>query len=256
MRLAQNGDVEVYYDGRGRRVIVDPYTGEILAVQPARPMREYEPPRRERYYDDDPEDMARLRRDQQRDLQLREPPPEPAYPDDGYGYGEDAFPPAPQLPDEPMTAERQPVERAPLAPEGLAPDQPSDVIVQPDRPASIEQPAGPGARKEVAELQVLLDRKGASPGVIDGHFGSNVDKGLAAYQSITGQVLQLDRYGRYYRSAGRERRRCVRQLYHHSRGCGRAVRGGRSGRLQREGQARPDELHLGLRDAGRALPHG
>ena len=84
---AQNGDVEVYYDGRGRRVIVDPYTGEILAVQPARPMREYEPPRRERYYDDDPEDMARLRRDQQRDLQLREPPPEPAYPDDGYGYG-------------------------------------------------------------------------------------------------------------------------------------------------------------------------
>ena len=190
VRLAQNGDVEVYYDGRGRRVIVDPYTGEILAVQPARPMREYEPPRRERYYDDDPEDMARLRRDQQRDLQLREPPPEPAYPDDGYGYGEDAFPPAPQLPDEPMTAERQPVERAPLAPEGLAPDQPSDVIVQPDRPASIEQPAGPGARKEVAELQVLLDRKGASPGVIDGHFGSNVDKGLAAYQSITGQVLR------------------------------------------------------------------
>ena len=255
VRLAQNGDVEVYYDGRGRRVIVDPYTGEILAVQPARPMREYEPPRRERYYDDDPEDMARLRRDQQRDLQLREPAPEPAYPDDGYGYGEDAFPPAPQLPDEPMTAERQPVERAPLAPEGLAPDQPSDVIVQPDRPASIEQPAGPGARKEVAELQVLLDRKGASPGVIDGHFGSNVDKGLAAYQSITGQVLRSTDTVGITEALAESGGDAFRQLYHHSRGCGRAVRGGCSGDYKREGQARPDG-YTSVSEIGRALPHG
>ena len=44
-------------------------------------------------------------------------------------------------------------------------------------------------REEVAGLQVLLDRKGASPGVIDGHFGSNVDKALAAYRDITGQNL-------------------------------------------------------------------
>ena len=36
---------------------------------------------------------------------------------------------------------------------------------------------------------MLLDRKGASPGVIDGHFGSNVDKALAAYRDITGQNL-------------------------------------------------------------------
>ena len=39
-------------------------------------------------------------------------------------------------------------------------------------------------------LQVLLDRSGASPGVIDGHFGSNVDKALAAYREITGSNLQ------------------------------------------------------------------
>ena len=44
-------------------------------------------------------------------------------------------------------------------------------------------------RAEVAALQVLLDRKGASPGVIDGHFGSNVDKALAAYRDITGVNL-------------------------------------------------------------------
>ena len=142
VRLAQNGDVEVYYDGRGRRVIVDPYTGEILAVQPARPMREYEPPRRERYYDDDPEDMARLRRDQQRELQLREPPPEPAYPDDGYGYGEDAFPPATQLPDEPMTA------RADIENDRTDADEIEDDGPQPGN--SIHEPVSRGRKTKAA----------------------------------------------------------------------------------------------------------
>jgi lipoprotein-anchoring transpeptidase ErfK/SrfK len=50
-------------------------------------------------------------------------------------------------------------------------------------------PAG-GVREEVAALQVLLDRVGASPGVIDGRFGSNVDKGIQAYNAITGQNLK------------------------------------------------------------------
>ena len=44
--------------------------------------------------------------------------------------------------------------------------------------------------QDVADLQVLLDRKGASPGVIDGRLGSNVDKALAAYREITGQHLE------------------------------------------------------------------
>ena len=43
LQLAQAGDVEVYYDGRGRRVLVDAYTGEIIAIEPRgerrRPMR-------------------------------------------------------------------------------------------------------------------------------------------------------------------------------------------------------------------------
>ena len=35
--LAQSGDVEIYYDEFGRRVIVDAYTGEIISVE--RPRR-------------------------------------------------------------------------------------------------------------------------------------------------------------------------------------------------------------------------
>ena len=36
-RLAQSGEVEIYYDERGRRIIVDAYTGEVLAIE--RPRR-------------------------------------------------------------------------------------------------------------------------------------------------------------------------------------------------------------------------
>ena len=120
LQVAQNGDYEVFYDGRGNRVIVDSYTGKVIAVQPPqtrfdrRALRLSErdrrfdepPPGSDRYYLDDPEDMARLRR-----RQLRE---ERRYPDDGFGvddgYGNDvggfgnetlnqpndSFPPAPR----------------------------------------------------------------------------------------------------------------------------------------------------------------
>src|SRR5690606_14046642 len=47
-----------------------------------------------------------------------------------------------------------------------------------------------GSRQDIAALQVLLDRFGASPGVIDGRFGSNVDKALEAYRGITGTRLK------------------------------------------------------------------
>ena len=108
---------------------------------------------------------------------------------------------------------RQPVQRAPLSPpkpapevaepaleaeeptlEASIPGEQQDVIVEPSgpvtAPATIEPPVTSKARIEVAEIQILLDRKGISPGVIDGHFGGNVDKGLAAYRQLTGQVLR------------------------------------------------------------------
>ena len=90
----------------------------------------------------------------------------------------DAFPDEPQ----PRIVTREPIERQPLdGGTGLGPA----MIRGTDGPAVTCLRAG----ARVAGLQVLLDRKGASPGVIDGHFGSNVDKALAAYRDITGPNL-------------------------------------------------------------------
>jgi lipoprotein-anchoring transpeptidase ErfK/SrfK len=55
---------------------------------------------------------------------------------------------------------------------------------------STELPTVAGAREDVAALQILLDRGGSSPGVIDGRFGSNVDRAIAAYRRITGKNLK------------------------------------------------------------------
>ncbi len=44
----------------------------------------------------------------------------------------------------------------------------------------------------VAAIQVVLDRAGASPGVIDGVMGSNVRKALDAHAQMTGAALDID----------------------------------------------------------------
>ena len=134
--LAQSGDVEIYYDEFGRRVIVDAYTGEILSVERPRRLRERREElrrqrqdlRQERYYLDDPEDVARLRREKLRDQGiLTAPPPIDDY-QDSYGRPlprglDNSFPEAPgrAYPEEPEIIAREPIEREPLA----DPDQPS-----------------------------------------------------------------------------------------------------------------------------------
>jgi lipoprotein-anchoring transpeptidase ErfK/SrfK len=222
--VAQAGDYEVFYDGRGNRVIIDAYTGKVIAVQPPqtrfnrRALRLRElgrgfdepPPGSERYYLDDPEDMARLRRRQLEERRFREPEfgaYEDDYGDRAYGTEEDLYPPAPDVgrgfDEAPATrqpspvAKRKEIQRKPLKEASVQPEKPAEKATEPDaarsriEPGAVVDPSlSLGAREEVAALQVLLDRVGASPGVIDGRFGSNVDKALAAYAQITGTRLK------------------------------------------------------------------
>ncbi|MEQ1952270.1 L,D-transpeptidase [Mesorhizobium sp. CN2-181] len=212
IQLAQYRDAEVYFDGNGNRVIVDSVTGEVIAVQPREfnarreqfRERRRELRRQDRYYLDDPEDMARLRRDEGwREVPADDGYSEPDYvqPDDNYGYREpapDEFPAAPLPPGvdgAPVIARQEPIERAPLSEEQITSTEPDITGTVEPRPDTTVNPATPPAltftaREDVAAIQVLMDRAGASPGVIDGKFGSNVDKALAAYRELTGSNLK------------------------------------------------------------------
>lgn len=217
--VAQDGNLDIYYDARGNRVIVDADTGKVVAIQPPQSRLDRRALRREmrlrelgrgpadddRYYLDDPEDMARFRRKQLEEEGRVIPPPA----DDGDNSVE-AYPPAPQddgsydnnypdapQPAKPHTIKRQPLDEASIDP--LQPAAPEDQDAPADQAAlppnaggntAVDPSLSLGARQDVAALQVLLDRGGASPGVIDGRFGSNVDKALAAYNEITGSNLK------------------------------------------------------------------
>ncbi|RWP70093.1 L,D-transpeptidase family protein [Mesorhizobium sp.] len=209
--VAQNGDFDVYYDARGNRVIVDAETGKVLAIQPPQTrfdrralrqerLRNLGPVEDDRYYLDDPEDTARLRRRQLEEEGLIVVPPVDEY--DPYSDNSmEAFPEAPRddgsygnnYPEAPQPAKPRTVKRQPLDEASLEPTAPGDQAALPPKiggKTAVDPSLSLGARQEVAALQVLLDRAGASPGVVDGRFGSNVDKALAAYNEITGSNLR------------------------------------------------------------------
>ena len=87
---------------------------------------------------------------------------------------------------QPRVVTGEPIERQPLDDPGRQPIEASPAPTDGSNEPAVALPPD----TEVADLQVLLDRKGASPGVIDGRLGSNVDKALAAYREITGQHLE------------------------------------------------------------------
>jgi lipoprotein-anchoring transpeptidase ErfK/SrfK len=193
LQLAQSGDVQIFYDEYGRRVILDTFTGEVIAVEPAaRNQAPWE------------EDRRILRRERQRtvdpyerDLYIRESGRDPYasrrggvdefYPDDGEPY------PLTREEEEPTYAGRA-IERRPLD-NGFSAQPPATTgSTTPNTPAEIRPSAPPISKKaseDITKLQVLLDRGGASPGVIDGHDGSNVRKALLAYEELTGETLPI-----------------------------------------------------------------
>lgn len=210
--VAQDGDYEVYFDGKGNRVIVDSYTGKVVAIQPPqtrfdRRALRLEQRRRDirqddEYYLDDPDDVARFRRNQLDNRDVYSPPVDEYDPyDDGSvatiprdgGYRQ-AYPEE-REPQAPSDVQRKKTP-APLDQASIEPSQP-EVLVEPAQPDSASVPRtrvdpslSLGSHEDIAALQVLMDRAGASPGVIDGRFGSNVDKALAAYREITGTQLR------------------------------------------------------------------
>ncbi|MEX0954387.1 MAG: L,D-transpeptidase [Rhizobiaceae bacterium] len=209
-------EVESYIDQYGREVLWDPRTGRIIGIVPpgerryVTPSERWEARRRELGRDDGRSGERtplgeRLRRELETHLGLREAPdnefegralePEYARPRDG-------FPEAPRLPG---VAPRDQVERRPLG----EPDAPADVLengdeefaaIPGDEPEIITRPdmepgvdpslTGKGASDEIAKIQILLDRAGLSPGVIDGHMGDNVNKAISAYRDKTGRALR------------------------------------------------------------------
>jgi len=87
-------------------------------------------------------------------------------------YAQDAAPPA-----EPPTASATP--EPPPPPVDLSPDAINAAIFD-------GNPLPEGASPIVLKLQVLLDRAGFSPGVIDGIMGDNVGKAITAAEFVTG----------------------------------------------------------------------
>ncbi|MBY6000457.1 L,D-transpeptidase family protein [Tritonibacter mobilis] len=209
VQLAQNYDFDVYIDQYGREIIVDAYTGEVVEIRPAargnqRPARR---PARPREFDgdvydfSDPRDVDRYRRDRGRANRAPvERQPDPYY---DRSYGE-----APRYNDRNIYPEapnygRGSIDRAPLQPPnsrdsmaGIPGEEPrfepgtGNASGTPTLPGDAAVVLPRGVSEDVTRFQVLLDRAGASPGVIDGRTGDNVNKAIRAYRDITGQTLR------------------------------------------------------------------
>jgi len=98
--------------------------------------------------------------------------------------------------------ERQPLGEQPYPDNSIGNPQPGDdyASIDPDQqiPPADQPKAAPDepvitlkdkSKPEIVALQVFLDRAGISPGVIDGHMGSNVTKAVYAYDQMTGSKL-------------------------------------------------------------------
>ncbi|MBX3597400.1 MAG: L,D-transpeptidase [Rhizobiaceae bacterium] len=194
---AQMRDAEVYYDANGNRVIVDSVTGEVVSIERTEPPQGYGrriPPQ----WDDgaaydDPELEQYERRRYRRDYPEQEnygTYPEEAYPDEQVR----TYPETPAVPRQRsggVTRESlpEPSETRQSSIEPSASGSGGSVIDLGKAPAS-QVTIQTKIMEDVAGLQILLDRVGASPGVIDGRFGSNVDRALENYRALTGRPLK------------------------------------------------------------------
>ncbi len=162
-------EVRVRYNRAGQRVLVDNY-GNLVAIEvPA-----------DRYFNGDLPGV------------------------DGAGSSSDQAAAYPDDPDFSTGSIPEAVTRAPLDGQPLPdPGAPGDDLAALPNDSSRIDPSTTGLdippvssapitsknKAEIAALQVLLDRGGSSPGVIDGKNGSNVAKALAAWEQVNGETL-------------------------------------------------------------------
>ncbi|WP_245515120.1 L,D-transpeptidase family protein [Jiella endophytica] len=92
----------------------------------------------------------------------------------------------------PQTNQDQPLSTGPAA--GTLGSEPfpsgEGQTIEESNPAPAVEAPGKADKAQVAALQILLDRAGMSPGVIDGRMGGNVNKAVAAYREKFGKTLQ------------------------------------------------------------------
>lgn len=175
VQLATNRDVVVIIDNRGRRVVIERWTGRILA---------FLPPKRD-WRDDDRRELARprLKRHWRDNEEWRD-----------YGYFDEEEAPAdvvqPRIKPKAKTVRKTPVKRNPAEA-----DEPVVITATTPKPAMTakpsEQPYPAQASEAIATVQVVLDRAGLSPGVIDGRPGDNLNKALDAWEQKTGTRLDI-----------------------------------------------------------------
>ena len=168
-RLPEYGSVEVYRDVRGQRVLVD-RSGHLVATEV--PLDRLGSGRaRSR-------GTVQLPRSGWNDSVDRLDLMPPGGPDNGqdamYDPNTGSVPDS-QFPDRPPPQQQEP--------------QPLGQPLPPAGGASSEK----ASKRQVAALEVLLDRAGASPGVVDGRMGDNVRKAMDAYASMTGSRLDPSR---------------------------------------------------------------
>ncbi|WP_082016311.1 L,D-transpeptidase family protein [Aureimonas altamirensis] len=159
------GDVRRFIDEDGRIVTVDPY-GRVVSIE--EPARRAPPPGA-----------------------VLEGPAERYDPYGNFGTG-----PSDSMPLPPAGASQRagipPVDNTytgSVNPAQQAMPAPGQPMIETNPAPAVAGPTGRNAKAEVAALQVILDRAGVSPGVIDGRMGSNVNKAVAAYHEMTGRLL-------------------------------------------------------------------
>lgn len=174
-RVAQ-AEVGYFIDRHGRKVYFDRRTNRIIAIEEPQPLR---------------------------NLFERALPPLLASPP---GPEADLYPPAPRDTNPPYPSTdtvpapsrigRAPLDPAPQGTETTAEPAlpPAEAPAQTETRPAVETaaiprpeiPEVPTRGPAIAKLQVLLDRQGYSPGVIDGVMGGNVQKAIAAARQQTG----------------------------------------------------------------------